>query len=113
MGINIWNKLTVGIEPVFKMPKRKLWFECIPGVMAFPAVTFGRKRKLWFRKTEYLILYRDNTYKESRCHIAWVPVSQLIDREASKFIDKSFDHYSQTMPSFKDAVLNTHYNGRN
>jgi hypothetical protein len=79
MGINIWNKLTIGIRrPVNE--KRKLWYEYVPGAIAFPAVTFGRKRKLWFRETEYLIIYRHDLFKESRCIIEWIGESQLLKR---------------------------------
>ena len=106
MGVNLWNKLTNGIDRPVVNHKRKLWYECIPGIMAFPAVTFGRKRKLWFRETEYLVIYRDNTYKESHCVIAWIQESQLIIRYT---IDnfKLLDYHLEVQPAIKDAIINT------
>ena len=90
MGVNIWSELTVGIGGEFIIPKRKLWFELVPG-LAFKAVWFGRKRKKLFHETEYLVLYRFDIYKESQCQIAWIPVSQLIAREMNKIIDKDYN----------------------
>lgn len=91
MSANIWNNLTIGIRTEFKMPKRKFWYEIVPG-FAFKAVWFGKQRKLWFREKEYLVLYRFDVLKESECHIAWIPVSQLIGREMSKYIDKDYNN---------------------
>jgi hypothetical protein len=90
MGVNIWNNLTVGIDREFRVPKRKFWYEIIPG-FAFKAVWFGRQRKLWFREKEYLILYRYDVLKKSECCIAWISVSQLIEREMSNIIDKDYN----------------------
>jgi hypothetical protein len=79
VSINLWNKLTIGISRPVVNYKRKLWFEFVPGI-AFPAVTFGRKRKLWFRETEYLIIYRYDIFKKNNCIIAWIGESQLLER---------------------------------
>lgn len=80
MSINLWNKKTNGIDKPVVNQKRKLWFEFVPGI-AFPAVTFGRQRKRWFKKeTEYLIIYRFDIFKECQCHIKWIPESMLLER---------------------------------
>jgi hypothetical protein len=80
MGVNIWNKLTIGISRPAVNHKRKLWYEYVPGVLAFPAVTFGRKRKLLFGKTQYLIIYRYDIFEKTRCVIEWIDESRLIER---------------------------------
>jgi hypothetical protein len=91
MAIHLWNFMSVGLNPEFKIEKRKFWLEVVPG-LAFKAVWLGRQRKRWFNKEpEYLVLYRYDIFKESRCEIAWVPVSQLIEREMSKNIDKDYE----------------------
>jgi hypothetical protein len=111
MGINLWNYLSVGIEPEFRMEKIKFWYTAVPGI-AFKAVWFGRQRTKWFsKKIEYLILYRNDAFKKSHCHIEWVRQSQLIHRDyvtvnMQKFIEKNLN---QVLPAYKDAVLSNRH----
>ena len=78
---SIWHFLSPGLGE-FTLPKRELWYEQIPGVMAFPAVTLGKKRKTLFGKTETLVLYRygDKRDKDTTCKVAWVRASELCER---------------------------------
>ena len=116
MGVNLhlWHRLSPGIGE-FQIPKRKFWFEQVPG-FAYKAVWLGRERKQWFCEKEYLVLYRCDVYNKKQCYITWVPVSQLYEREMSKSIDKDYICHDEELnglfntiinSSLKDAILNT------
>jgi len=72
---SIWHYLSPGLGE-FTMPKRKIWYEIIPGIMAFKAVTLGKTR-MWFWKRETLILFRDI---DDRCKFAWARPSEIGQR---------------------------------
>lgn len=80
-GINIWHKLNGGLRTDVEKTgtKRKLWYEIIPGVCAFEAITLGiTKKRFWnWQGNKCLILYRDINNK---CVIEWIPESQLCNR---------------------------------
>jgi hypothetical protein len=67
---NFWSFMSAGTQG----KKQKLYFEICPGV-AFRGVTLGRKRKTWFRGTEYLIMYRNNLAKKETIFFDWVSES--------------------------------------
>jgi hypothetical protein len=105
MAINIWNFLSVGLNTEFKVEKRQFWLEAAPGI-AFKTVWFGRKRKRWFKKeTEYLVLYRNDVFKESHCEIAWIPISMLYDRDS--YIKKSNVCRDKELNELFNTIINS------
>jgi len=70
---SIWHALTAGIDRNAK--KLKLWYEILPGALAYKAVTLGRTRK-FLGSTQFLILYHDG----EKCRINWILKSQLLER---------------------------------
>jgi hypothetical protein len=77
MKESIWVRLSSGFDCV----KKKFWYEIIPSVAALKAVSLGRTRKSLFGKTEYLVLFRDDTCKSSPCVISWIRESELCERQ--------------------------------
>jgi hypothetical protein len=106
MAIHIWNFLSVGLNPEFKIEKRQFWLEAVPG-FAFKAVWFGRQRKRWFHEKEYLVLYRNDVFKESHCHIAWVPVSTLTDRFALRIKIRDKTCRDKELNDLFDTIINS------
>jgi hypothetical protein len=72
---SIWHRLTAGLDAQTK--KRKFWYEFLPGVCAFKAISLGRIRKMWLVGKQHLVLYRNF---EDKCTISWISESQLIER---------------------------------
>ena len=72
---SIWHFLSPGLGE-FILPKRKIWYEVVPGVLAFQAVTLGKTRK-WFWSEELLILFRD---VDNTCKFAWIRPSETVNR---------------------------------
>jgi hypothetical protein len=70
---SIWHALTAGIDT--KAKRKKLWYEILPGALAYKAITLGRIRK-FLGSTQFLILYHDG----KKCCIEWILKSQLLER---------------------------------
>ena len=68
-----WNFMSAGTIG----KKTKWFFTIVPGV-GFRAVSLGKTRKLWFRKLEHLIMYRNHLNDVS---FSWVEESLLIERD--------------------------------
>ena len=69
--------------------KKAYWYEIITGVLAYPAVGFGKERTNWFGITKEFILYRD---ENNKCHVEWIKKTDLLFR----YLDYERKHGTRT-----------------